>query len=220
MGRCQALVSEMRGDQTSMLQRVHEAAAKASADEDLVHSAYDAKEQADLCVVELEGQLTIQRKLTDKASVKCAELTDLMKTLDQEKREALVVAGDAVKDMQEAGLLEEQTNAELTRLRGMCDTKAEECARLRILQLTDRSVADPALPTKLRETENYLKLCTEAFHKLKSDAMTMESTLSRQLTESREQAGDFVRQLEAARSETVNATQQLTIVEAHNVEYN
>ena len=93
----------------------------------------------------------------------------------------------------------------------MCDTKAEECARLRTLQLTDRSVADPALPTKLQETENYLKLCTEAFHKLKSDAMTMESTLSRQLTESREQAGDFVRQLEAARSETVNATQQLTI---------
>ena len=41
MGRFQALMSEMRGEQTSMLQRVHEAAAKASADEDLVRSAYD-----------------------------------------------------------------------------------------------------------------------------------------------------------------------------------
>ena len=116
-----------------------------------------------------------------------------------------------MKDMQEAGLLEQQTNAELIRLRGMCDTKAEECDRLRTLQLTDRSVAEPALPTKLRETENYLKLCTEAFHKLKADAITMESTLSRQLTESRDQAGDLVSQLEAARSETVKATQQLTI---------
>ena len=45
------------------------------------------------------------------------------------------------------------------------DTKAEECVRLRTLQLIDRSVADPALPAKLQETENYmyLKLCTDAF---------------------------------------------------------
>ena len=198
MGRFQTLVSGLRAEQTSMLQRVHEAAAKASADEDLVRSASDAKEQADLRVVELEGQLSIQRNLTDKASVRCAEVTDSMKALDQERREALVITGDAVKDMEASGLLEEQRNDECARPRSLCDTKAEECARLQTLQLTDRSVADPAPPAKLQETENYLKQCTEAFHKLKSDAMTMDGEDPLPPTDRVARAGRRLRQ--AARS--------------------
>ena len=214
VAKLQTLVSDLRAEQTSSLLRAHEAAAKSGANEELARSASDAKEQADLRVIELEGQLHLQRNLVDKASIRYTDAVDSMRELDRERREALTVAGEAEMKREAATIREDQSEGECARLRSLCDARAEECTRLQTLQLTDRSVTDPTLPAKLQETENYLKRVTDAFHKLKSDAVTMEGTLSRQLTESREQVGDFTRLLAASRSETANISHQLTIAQS------
>ena len=163
----------------------------ASVHEELVHTTSDAKEQAASRVAELETskliadrQLTSLRDLLSKATAKVDQLTKVVAELEVEKSEALVVTGDAVKDMVASGLRDEERSTEITQLREMLIVKVAECDRLRALPLTGPGAADPHLPAKLLATETYLKECTDAFHNLKASASLELSGASREVKRS------------------------------------